>query len=160
MRIIKDRQICDDPFQTLRDDESLPPQGDVIVSLSRFEQERDALLAHDGRVGVCAAGHTDSSQLAALISQVALIALEIPKYTDGRAYTTARLLRDAYGYAGELRAVGNVLRDQILYLSRVGFDAFELTEGKDLDEALRGFDDFSVHYQPAADQKGFSWRRA
>ena len=89
--------------------------------------------------------------LAQSLGGVALVAVEFPKYVDGRGYSTARILRERYGFDGELRAVGNVLRDQLQYMERCGFDAFELEEGKDAEAALDAFGEISVAYQGAAD---------
>ena len=95
-----------------------------------------------------------------MLDEVTLLAVEFPKFTDGRGYSIARILRDRYGYTGELRAVGDVLHDQLLFMARCGFDAFELKAGKDIDGALAAFDAFSVYYQGAADEPEPLWRRA
>lgn len=159
MRIIRDRRIVECPYQRVGDDEPLPEKGPVLVSLERFRADRDALTGRPDTVGVRAPGETEPDELAEHAEHLSLIALDLPKFTDGRAYSTARLLRERHGYRGELRAVGNVLRDQLFYLWRCGFDAFELTEGKDLEGVLSAFDDFSVVYQPAVDEPQPLWRR-
>ena len=159
MRIIRDREIVDDGFVHVRDDEPLPASGDVIVSLVRWRADREALLAREARVGVRCPGETEPDELAPDFAHWALIALELPKFTDGRAYSTARLLRERYGWQGELRAVGDVLQDQLFYLYRVGFDAFELKPGKSLESAVRAFETFSVVYQPSVEQQLPLWRR-
>lgn len=159
MRIIVDRCIVECPWLRVADDEPVPESGPVLVSLDRYRAEREALVRRGDPVGVRAPGETEAEELAEHAEHLDLIALELPKFTDGRAYTTARLLRERYRYGGQLRAVGNVLRDQLFYLSRCGFDAFELTEGKDLEAALTAFDDFSVVYQPATDEPQPLWRR-
>lgn len=159
MRIIEDRRIVEDRWQRVADGDPLPQSSPALVSLGRFVAEREALLARDGEVGIRVSGETDPEELAEHAEHVALIAIELPKFTDGRAYSTARLLRERYGYRGRLRAVGNVLRDQLFYLSRCGFDSFELTEGKDVEGALSAFEDFTVIYQPAVDEPQPLWRR-
>lgn len=159
MRIIENREVVEDRWRRVADDEPLPPEGDLIVSLARWRAERDALIAHPGRIGVRCPGETEPEELVPDFAHLSLVALELQKFTDGRAYSTARLLRERHGFRGQLRAVGNVLRDQLFYLHRVGFDAFELTEGKSLEDALSAFDDFTVWYQPAADEPEPLWRR-
>lgn len=159
MRIIHDRRIVECPYRRLADDEPIPAEGPVLVSLDRFRADTASLVRRTDPVGVRAPGETEPGELAEIAPQVELIALELPKFTDGRAYSTARLLRERHGYRGQLRAVGQVLHDQLFYLSRCGFDAFELAEGKDIEGALRAFDDFSVVYQPAVDEPQPLWRR-
>jgi uncharacterized protein (DUF934 family) len=104
-------------------------------------------------------GETRAEELARDLEGVALVRVVLPKFTDGRAYTLARLLRSRLAFAGELRVTGDVLRDQLFYLARCGFDAFELPEGADVSDALRAFADFTVTYQPAADHDEPIWRR-
>lgn len=130
----------------------LPERGDVIVPLSLWPTLRDRAVARDGRVGVLLELGDDASDLAADLPSLALIAIDFPHFTDGRGYSTARLLRERYAFAGELRAVGDVGRDQVFYLSRVGFDAFALREGEDADAALGAFADFSEAYQASIDR--------
>ena len=101
----------------------------------------------------------DLAEIADDLSHLALVAIEFPKFTDGRGYTLARLLRERHGFTGEVRAVGQVLRDQLFYLARCGFNAFELAAGKDLDAALHGFRDFAAGYQAAADEPRPWYRR-
>jgi uncharacterized protein (DUF934 family) len=157
MALIKNRAIVEDPFTYVRDDEPLPSSGDVIVSLARFRASRAELAGR--RIGLRLPGETEPSEIAGELDAIAVIALEFAKFTDGRGYSTARLLRQRYGYKGEIRAVGYVLRDQLLYMSRCGFDAFEPAPGKDPVEALGAFDEMSVRYQPAADEPQPIWRR-
>ncbi len=147
-RLIKNRAaVRDDTWQLLDDGQSIP-QGDVILPVARFLEERDALLTRtEGRVGIHVDGTALAEDLAGHLDELALIAIDFPSFTDGRGYSLARQLRIKYGYRGELRAVGNVLRDQISYLERVGFDSMLLDEDKDLDDALLGFSEFSGHYQ-------------
>lgn len=149
-QIIKNRQIVGDPWQAVADEEPLPT-GPVIVSLARWQAERDRLLAH-GPVGVRLKNSEPVAALADAVARLALIVLEFPEFRDGRAYTQARLLRERYGYHGELRAVGDVLRDQLFFMQRCGFDAFALRADCDLQDALAAFSEFTVTYQPAADE--------
>jgi len=158
MEIIRNGEIVQDRWQHVADDTPLP-EGDVIVSLTRFGAERDALLARPGKLGVRLPPDVDLVETFPLLDGVALLAIEFPKYTDGRGYSTARLLRERYDFKGELRAVGDVLRDQLFYMRRCGIDAFELKAGKDIKGALEAFREFSVTYQGAADDPRPLFRR-
>ncbi len=158
-RIIKNRQIVEDPWRHVADDAELPA-GPVIVTLARWRRERAALMECGEPVGVRLPNTTNVADLADDLPQWAVVALEFPKFADGRAYSQARLLRERYGYQGEIRAVGDVLRDQLLFMARSGFDAFEVRADRRLEDALEAFDEFSVSYQPAADQPLPLYRRA
>lgn len=149
--VIKDRRIVEDRWRHVADDAELP-DGPAIVSLARWIRERALLLERGEPIGVRLPNTTNVADLAADLPVLAVIALEFPKFADGRAYSQARLLRERYGYRGEIRAVGDVLRDQLLFMARNGFDAFELRADRDLDDALEAFGEFSESYQPAADQ--------
>lgn len=148
MTLIKDRAIAPDPWRHADADGPLP-EGDVIVPLRRFVAEREALFGRPGRIGVRLEPDDDPQTLAADLDRLAVVALAFPKFTDGRAYSHARILRERLGFAGEIRAVGDVLRDQLLPMARCGFDAFELRADKDAHDALIAFEEFSVFFQPA-----------
>ena len=92
------------------------PDGPSLISLERYLSERDILAAHGGRIGVEIPGDIDEAVLASISRDVELIAVRVPKFADGRHYSTARLLRMRYGYTGELRATGDVLPDQLFYM--------------------------------------------
>jgi uncharacterized protein (DUF934 family) len=127
----------------------LPEATPVIVPLTLWSIARAALIAR-GDAGVWLAPAEDPDALAADVKHVPVIAIDFPKFTDGRGYSTARLLRERYGYRGELRAIGDIQRDQLYYLRQVGFDAFVLRDGKDAGDALLAFGDFSDGYQITA----------
>ena len=91
--------------------------------------------------------HDDPAAVAHRLDRVARVEVNFPKFGDGRGFSIARLLRERYGYRGELRAVGAVRRDHLAFMEAVGFDALLLTDGEDPAEALEGFDDFSEAYQ-------------
>lgn len=119
----------EDLFQTIGDEDPVPA-GDVIVSLARFMAEGESLLA-GRRVGVRIEPDQAVEDLAYDLPRVAVVALAFPKFLDGRAFSAARLLRDRYGFAGEVRAVGEVLREQALNMVRCGFDAYVPADGAD-----------------------------
>ncbi|MEQ8557044.1 MAG: DUF934 domain-containing protein [Henriciella sp.] len=150
MPLIKNRQEVDDIWAFVPDDAPLSPGGCVTVSLGRFRSEMELLLARNTEIGVRLEPADDPHELEDHLDRLALIEVSFPKYTDGRGYSQAQLLRRRFGYEGELRAVGHVLRDQILYMNRSGFDAFE-TERADLPSIIDALEEFSAFYQPAAD---------
>lgn len=149
--VIKGGRIIPDTWQVVADDAELP-EGAGIVSLARWQRERAALLQRGQELGVRLANDDAVATLADDLPQLALVALEFPKFNDGRAYSQARLLRERYGYRGEIRATGEVLRDQLFFMMRSGFDCFVLRADQNLEAALSAFHDFSDAYQPAADQ--------
>jgi uncharacterized protein (DUF934 family) len=157
--VIKNRKIVEDRWQHITDDAELPA-GPVIVSLERWNRERAALLERGEPVGVRLPNTANVADLAEDLSRLKVVALEFPKFADGRAHSQARLLRERYGYQGEIRAVGDILRDQLFFMARNGFDAFELRADRSLEDALDAFGEFSESYQPAADQQLPLYRRA
>jgi uncharacterized protein (DUF934 family) len=158
MKIIHRRAIVDDEFLPLSDDAPLPREGSVLVSLARWQAEGPA-LAEGRAVGVRVPSSALPSDIPHL-DRLALVAIEFPRFSDGRGYSVGRMLRQRHGFRGQLRAVGWVLRDNLLYLERVGFDAFELREGKPLESALEAFDELAVAYQAtAADPRPLYRRR-
>ena len=159
MRVIKDRKIVDDGWELLAPGAPIPPEGDVIVPLEVWSAWLDnPEPARTGRIGVLLKSDQQPDQVREL-GRVPLVAIEFPKFVDGRGYTSARLLRQRFGYQGEIRAVGDVLRDQLFYMARCGIDSFALKAGKDIEGALAAFDDFSVAYQAAADDPRPLFRR-
>ncbi len=155
--IIKDRKLATDPWLRLElnADGSLPPvppAGDIIVPLAVWHGQRDKLLARPSRLGVWLDSHEDPADIAEDLRLFGVVAVNFPKFGDGRGFSTARLLRERYGWKGELRAVGDVFRDQLFFLSSCGFNAFALREGEDLREALAAFGDFSEAYQSSVER--------
>ncbi len=143
---------ADDPFTAVADDESAP-KGDVIVSLARFQAEGERLLGEGRAVGVRLAPHEAVEALAYDLPRIALVALEFPKFRDGRAYSAARILRERLGFAGELRAVGDVLVEQAPMMVRCGFDAFEPADGATPEAWTAAAHRFRHVYQRAADDR-------
>ena len=157
MQIIRNRAIVDDDFVHVPDSAELTG-GKPIVTLARYASAREELLARYHSLGVRVASDKLPTDIPDL-TKLALIAIEFPRFTDGRGYSIARQLRDRYRFTGELRAVGWVLRDQLFYMERCGFNAFELKPGKPLESALEAFGEFSVTYQADADDKRPIYRR-
>jgi uncharacterized protein (DUF934 family) len=151
MPLFREAGIVEDPWQKLDDDAPVPADGMVLVSFARWREARAALLARRGPVGVALSNTDPVETLASDASRLDLIVLHFPKFSDGRAYSQARLLRERLGYAGELRATGGVLQDQLPFMLRCGFDSFE-SDQKGFGEALaRARTLFSVVYQPTED---------
>ena len=148
MQIIKDRQLVENNWQFIADDQDLPNNGNITVSLKRWQEEQAELKAHQGEIGLRISS-TDTTDSINDLDQLALIELDFPVFTDGRLFSHARLLRSKYGFKGEIRACGQFLADQVFYLSRIGVNAFEL-ESKLIPTALAALDDFSVSYQTAS----------
>ena len=151
-RLIKDNVIVEDRWTLLREAASpadVPDGAAAIVPLALWRAERDALRAR-GEIGVWLKPDDDPELLAADVGALPLIAVDFPQFTDGRGYSTARLLREKHGFAGELRAIGDVLRDQLYYLRQCGFNAFAVRSDRNLEAALKGLSDFSDNYQATA----------
>ena len=135
------------------------PAGKLIVPLNVWLAQTDVLLERKPPLGVWLDSHQDPSQLADAIGRFAVIAVNFPKFTDGRGYSIAALLRSRYGFKGELRAIGDVLRDQLFYMQRVGFNGFAVRADKDIHDAIKALKDFSVTYQGSVDQPVPLYRR-
>jgi len=149
MAVIKNRRLVADKWQLLQPDDPVPVEGNVIVPLVVWREQRTAL---NGRIGLTAVWLAPDEDPSGIGDLPPLIAVHFPAFTDGRGYSTARLLRQRYEFSGELRAFGDILRDQLFELARCGFDSFVLRDDQDVDDALRAFDDFSETYQGAADR--------
>jgi uncharacterized protein (DUF934 family) len=155
-------EIVVDHWLRLRDDEPYPALDalPVLVSFARLQRDREQLAARPGTFGVWLAGNTEPEEVAEAIAALPLVAIEVPKFTDGRHFSLARLLRERFGYTGDLRAFGDVLPDQLFYMRRCGYSSFELRPGQSLETGLRTLQAFSVTYQAAADQPPLFRRRA
>ena len=164
MALIKDRKLAVDSWLRLDAGAKeaptfVPAAGDVIVPLAVWQAQRERLIAREGRLGVWLAGNDDPEDIKADFEHFDVIAVQFPSFTDGRGYSIGRLLRQRYGWRGELRAFGDVQRDQLAYLTRCGFDAFVLREGEDADVALAAFNDFSEGYQASVERPQPLFRR-
>ena len=151
-RLIKSGAYAQDSFAPAADDAALP-DGAVLVSLARFQKEREALLARNAPIGVRLQSHENPELLGADVSHFSLIALEFPKFRDGRAFSWARMLRTRLGFTGEIRAIGDFLYDQVNYQHRVGFDAWEVPDHFTLEMFNRALTEMTNVYQPSADGK-------
>lgn len=125
MALFKNGTFVEDGFRHVGDDAEIADGEAVIVSLARFRDEREALLARSAPFGVRIDPGTDWPSIVQDLPRIAVIAASLPKFADGRAFSVGRLLRERDGFAGELRAIGDFFLDQIPLLKRVGFDAFE-----------------------------------
>ncbi|HEX4181777.1 MAG TPA: DUF934 domain-containing protein [Caulobacteraceae bacterium] len=144
--------LCEDRFTAVPDDDGVP-QGDVIVSFTRFQADAGALLGLGRDVGVRVEAGQSVDDLAYDLPRIAVVALAFPKFGDGRAYTSARLLRDRYGFTREIRAVGDVLREQAGFMVRCGFDAFEPSDGSTPEQWAAAAGRFRHVYQRASDER-------
>jgi uncharacterized protein (DUF934 family) len=160
-QIIKHRAVVQDNWLLLEQGSpaTLAASGDVVVPLGVWTSERDALSLRPGRIGVWLETDADPAAMAPDVARFELIVVRFASFADGRGYSLARLLRERYGYKGELRAIGEVLRDQLYYLARCGFDAFALRADQSIEQALAAFDDFSEAYQTSAERPDPLFRR-
>ena len=151
MPLVKNARITADPFVHVADGAELPVDGDILISAQRFLADTDALLRRPGKTGVVWPNNRDLDDLVPYLDRLAAVALVFPSFRDGRAYSQARLLRERHGYEGELRATGQVLRDQFVFMSRAGFDTFEVKKDADADAFAETMKRYSVFYQPTGD---------
>jgi len=154
-QVIKNGLVCSDDWQLIPKEAPLAdlPEGtDCIVPLALWQAERTALKSRKGGLAVWLDADEEVETIADDLPNFALIALNFPAFTDGRAYSSAALLRQRYGFKGEIRAIGDVLRDQLFAMRRCGFDAFAIRADKDPHDALKGLADFSDSYQATVEQ--------
>jgi len=155
-RVIRGRKVENDVWQVIglapHDDAAQPlPPGPVLVPLAFWMTHRDELAARRQPIGVWLAPDDDPAAIADDLDRFSVVAVHFPKVGDGRGYSTAVLLRTRYGYRGELRAFGDLGRDQLFFLARCGFDSFKLAPHHDPEGALASFTDFTVRYQGSVD---------
>ncbi|MDV6319234.1 DUF934 domain-containing protein [Chromohalobacter sp. HP20-39] len=152
--LIADRRVLENNWVLLEEGAPRPENARIIVALPEWQaapgDDVAPLLASDTEL---------TPELAEQLLDAPLIAIDFPKFTDGRGYSIARQLRERYGYCGQIRAVGDVLIDQLYYMSRCGFDAFLLREDQVVEDALNALDTFSLSYQPGTDTPEPLFRR-
>jgi uncharacterized protein (DUF934 family) len=146
-KLIRNRRVAEDSWQLLKAGEPVPSEGDVIVPLALWRERRDALAERHGRTGVWLDSGDDPEAIAPDLAQLPIVALNFRSFGDGRAFSSARLLRERHGYKGELRAIGQVIRDWLLFMERCGIDSFLLREDEDVENALEAFNELADAYQ-------------
>ena len=151
MPLVKGGKITTDPLVHVADDAEIPGEGAILISAARFLGDAEALSQQPGRTGVIWPNNRDLDDLVPWLGRLASVALVFPSFRDGRAYSQARLLRERHGYKGELRATGQVLRDQFVFMLRAGFDAFEVKKEADAEAFAATVKRYSVFYQPTGD---------
>src|SRR5882724_12193445 len=151
MPLVKQGRITTDLFVHIADGAELPGDGAILVTAERFLADPEALLRRPGKLGVIWPNNRNLDDLVPYLDRLAAVALVFPTFRDGRAYSQARLLRERHGYEGELRATGQVLRDQFVFMLRAGFEAFEVKKESDAEAFAATAKRYSVFYQPTGD---------
>jgi uncharacterized protein (DUF934 family) len=151
MPLVRAGHIIEDRFVRVLDDAPVPEGVAVILPAARLLADARDLVLRQAPTGVIWPNDRKVAELAPYLDWIALVALVFPNFRDGRAYSQARLLRERYQFRGELRATGQVLRDQLLFLHRAGFDAFEVTKDADATAFAEAVRRYSVFYQPTGD---------
>ncbi len=159
-KVIIDGAIVDNQWQRLEGDtlEGELPTGNIIVPLAYWQANRDALLSR-GDVAVWLAPGEEPKDLEDDLGALPLVAIHFPAFKDGRGYSYARELRTRYNFKGEVRATGDVLRDQLFYMTRCGFNGYEVREARRMEYALQGLKDFTGTYQGEVKEPGPLFRR-
>ncbi|MDX1711099.1 MAG: DUF934 domain-containing protein [Rhodovibrionaceae bacterium] len=158
MALIRDGKIVEDAWRHAEDAEALDHDGPLFAGLAHWRQHFGQLKSRNRPTGLRLESDEAPEDVEDLLAYVDAIALSFPKFTDGRAYSHARILRERYGFDREIRACGEILPDQVLLMTRCGFDTFELPEDAKAETYLRAFQAFGVFYQPATDNRPFAAR--
>ena len=165
-QLIKNQSVAVDAWKTLEIGEGEAPEnialpaGDIIFPLSVWQARKTEIISTHKRIGLLIQPDERVEDIAADLDYFIVIAINFPKFVDGRGYSSASLLRQRYNYQGELRAVGDVLHDQLFFMQRVGFDSYALKDGKNVELALNGaFTPFSDAYQASTSQPQPIFRR-
>jgi uncharacterized protein (DUF934 family) len=159
MPLVKHGRIVADSYVRVADDAPVANDVAVIVPAVRLLADAAALVQRGAPTGVLWPNDRRIAELAPWLDRLALVALAFPSFRDGRAYSQARQLRERYGFSGELRATGDVLRDQFLFLIRAGFDSLEVKKDADAAAVAEAVGRYSVFYQPSADGRAPMARR-
>lgn len=153
MPLVKNGHLIDERFAPVADDAEVPASGAVLVPAARLLADPETILSRADPVGIIWPNDRDVHDLQPLLPRLAAVALVFPNFRDGRAYSQARLIRERFGYRGELRATGQVLRDQFVFMLRAGFDVFDVRKAADADAFVETVKRYSVFYQPTGDQR-------
>ena len=159
MPLIRNGRVTEDRYVHVLDDAPLPDGVGVIIPATRFLADAQEILRRDTPIGVVWPNNRRVAELAPHLDRLALVELTFPNFKDGRAYSQARILRERYGYRGELRASGQILRDQFLFLVRAGFDALDVAKAADVDAYAAALARYSVFYQVAGEGRTPAARR-
>ncbi len=159
MPLVKGNTVVADEFIHLADDAELPAEGAVLIPAARFLADPETFLSRKDKPGVIWPNNRDVDELLPYLDRLAAVALVFPVFRDGRAYTQARLLRERFKFQGELRATGQVLRDQFVFMLRAGFDAFEVKKQSDAEAFANVAKRYSVFYQPTGDGRITAFHR-
>jgi uncharacterized protein (DUF934 family) len=153
MVLLKNGTVDTDLYTDVSTADAIPETGAIIISLTQWQEQHNLLAERSEALGIVLRSDEKPAAISNDLAHFDVIALEFPAFSDGRAYSYARLLRDRYGYAGELRAVGDVLLEQLHFMHRVGFNAFDI-QSKDAAKAWEiAAADISVWYQPSSDNR-------
>jgi len=158
-QILKDTQVVSDNWILLDENAVSIPAGDILLSYQQWQNFAEQLSNHSGSIGVWLEGHAEIEQIIEPLLNLPLIAINFPKFADGRGFSSARLIRERYNYSGELRAIGGFIRDQLYLLNRCGFNAFQFSDENELSDAAESLKDFSENYQVSVDQENPLFRR-
>ena len=151
--LVKNGEITPDPWTHIADGEDAPLDAPIIVSTDRWNAERASLVHRNAPIGIRLRNDQLPDELGEDLYRFGVVAIEFPAFKDGRAYSQARLLRERYRFTGEVRAFGDVLRDQLLFMQRCGIDAFEIRKLADAEAFRSTIGEISVFFQPAADDR-------
>lgn len=151
MPLLEHGAVVADRFTPVAEDAELPADAPALIPLARLQRDAPALAGRNAELGVQIGSATRPEDIAGLLDRVCLVAVEFPKFRDGRGFTIARTLRERYGYTGEIRAVGHVLPDQHQFLLRCGFTSVAVPDGADLAPWTGALTRFQIAYQAATD---------
>jgi uncharacterized protein (DUF934 family) len=158
-QILKDTLVVSDNWMLVDENADSIPAGDILLSYQQWQNFADQLSNHSGSIGIWLDGHAEIEQIIEPLLNLPLIAINFPKFADGRGFSAARLIRERYNYSGELRAIGGFIRDQLYLLKRCGFNAFQFSDENELSDAAQSLKDFSENYQVSVDQETPLFRR-
>lgn len=153
MPIVRNGVIVEDGWIAVEDDQPVPDDAPAIVSLSRWQNDRATLAHRNMPLGVRLKSSDAAAEVAADLVHFGIVVLEFPKFNDGRGFSSARLLRERYGFEGEIRATGHIIRDQLQFLARCGVDSLDAADESWVEKWRIAQGEMSVAYQPAADAR-------